>query len=218
MKELQQLLGHSFSDQKLLQRALTHKSASRQHYEQLEFLGDAVLSAVIAEQLFVNFPDLREGDLSRMRSSLVKGEHLAEIAMRLGLSDAIRMGSGEKRAGGASRPSILADVVEALIGAIYIDADFSTVKTCILTWYHDDLANLVATKSYKDAKTCLQEWTQAQKLELPIYEIIEMTGKAHEQIFRVRCQVPTRDEATEGVARSRRAAEQLAAQNYLDLL
>ena len=212
-----QRIGYQFKDSKLLMRALSHRSVSSDNNERLEFLGDAVLGLIVAEQLFRHHPKSREGELSRLRSALVNREMLAKIAADLDLSSYIQLGSGEKKSGGSQRDSILSDAVEALIGAIYIDADYQTCQSCVLSWYGERIEDFSKLKAKKDPKSSLQEWLQAHKYDLPEY-MADITGKAHAQTFRITCRVAGIDFETVGESTSRRKAEQIAAQQFLDKL
>lgn len=214
LDRLMRKLGYQFEQTALLEQALTHRSHKGKHNERLEFLGDAVLGMVIAETLFSQFPDTPEGDLTRMRSSLVKGVTLAEIAQELGLSDYLRLGQGELKSGGFRRESILADAVEAIIGAIYLDKGLSACKDRILCWYAERLTQ-ITPKEQKDAKTRLQEYLQGFRLPLPVYDVIATEGEAHQQTFTVRCMVQGYDAVT-ATGNSRRKAEQDAASIVLE--
>lgn len=215
---LQKQINHHFSDPSLLQQALTHRSmAGQKNNERLEFLGDAVLGHIIGELLYSNYPKAREGELSRMRASLVRGEHLAKAAKRLSLGTHLRLGVGEKKSGGEQRISILADALEALIGAVYLDAGFEACKKVVFQIYQEEIDTLSETISEKDAKSLLQEWLQAHKLPLPNYDAVT-TGEAHAQIFHVTCRVEGLPHETKGTSTSRRKAEQAAAEAYLELL
>lgn len=205
---LQRRLGHAFRDEALLRRALTHRSFGTDHYERLEFLGDAVLGLVVATLLVQRLPQGQEGDLSRARAALVRQDALHRIALRLGLPALLRLGEGERRSGGHERPSILADAVEALLGAIYLDAGFEAAQAVARRWY-DDVT--LASGIGKDAKTALQEWLQARRRPLPRYEVVAVRGEAHAQTFEVACHVEGQDAPTHGSGASRRAAEQVAA-------
>lgn len=211
-------LGYSFNDLKLFKQALTHRSASSNHNERLEFLGDAILGMIIAEYLFIKFPHANEGEMSRLRSMLVKGKTLAVIAQEIELGECLYLGEGELKSGGYRRGSILADGFEALLGAIYMDSDFATIKALILSIYKKRLAELSLSMVAKDPKTRLQELLQSYKLELPDYDLIKVTGEAHEQTFAVDCKVPAKSLETHGSGTSRRNAEQLAAEKMLELV
>ena len=211
-------LGHEFTDMALLTRALTHRSFSREHNERLEFLGDALLGAIIAEALFEQWPDLSEGALSRMRSALVNGVALAQLAQRFSLGAHLRLGSGEIKSGGRERESILADAFEALIAAVYLDSDFATCRACVRRWFATELSVVESKITVsKDAKTRLQEWAQARQLALPTY-LSAVTGEAHALVFSVTCQMAGMTITTTAQASSRRAAEQLAAAQFLEQL
>jgi ribonuclease III len=214
---LSQRIDYHFNDDALLRHALSHRSTGDTNNERLEFLGDAILNMLIAEVLFQHHPDAMEGELSRMRALLVSGESLAGLARQLELGNDLNLGAGEIKSGGRERESILADALEALIGAIYLDSDLDTCRQCILKWYGDRLNQLRTTHFAKDAKSHLQEWTQAHKFPLPTYKAT-ISGKAHAQIFTVVCEVVGLPHVTTGVSTNRRKAEQLAASHYLKLL
>jgi ribonuclease-3 len=207
-----------FATEALLYQALTHRSFGSPHNERLEFLGDSVLNCVIATLLFQRFPDLAEGELSRQRANLVRQDALARVAQTLQLGDHLRLGEGELKSGGFRRPSILADAVEALIGAIYLDGGFDAASGVIGRLYETQLAQLDPRESGKDPKTALQEFLQARKLALPVYKLVETRGEAHAQEFEVECQVVAMDLRACGRGGSRRAAEQAAAAAVLDRL
>jgi ribonuclease III len=208
-------LGHSFSDPLLLRTALTHRSFGVPNNERLEFLGDGILDCAIAAALFQRFPDLPEGDLSRLRANLVNQDALHQLAVGLNISGALRLGEGELKSGGALRPSILADALEALFGAIYLDAGFLAAQTVIDKLYAPMLAKLKPGEFQKDAKTRLQEWLQGRKKPLPRYHLLEATGAAHEQRFEVACEIESPSLRTVGQGASRRIAEQVAADKAL---
>lgn len=214
---LSETLGYSFSDARLLRQALTHRSAPGDSNERLEFLGDAVLDIVISEALFHTLPDAPEGDLSRLRASLVRDTSLADIAVELAIGEHLVLGSGERKTGGHRRQSILADALEALFGAVYLDSDFATAAELIHRVFGDKLENLPHADDLRDPKTRLQEWLQARGAAPPDYELVNVTGKAHQQRFEVRCQVPDQEPAP-GEGRSRRSAEQQAARHMLTRL
>lgn len=215
---LDRSLGHAFADHGLLATALTHRSLGCPNNERLEFLGDAILGFVISEQLYRAFPSLDEGRLSRLRASLVKGETLAELARELDLGSHVRLGPGELKSGGFNRDSILADTLEAIVAAIYLDAGLDRARDFILGLFRQRLAALDPEKSCKDPKTRLQEWLQARKLDLPGYRLVEVTGKEHDQHFTVECRVDALDMAALSNASSRRKAEQGAAAAVLEKL
>jgi ribonuclease-3 len=208
---LERALGHHFVRPELLQQALTHRSYGSPHNERLEFLGDSVLNCVMATVLFERFATLREGDLSRQRANLVKQDTLAQLAHSLNLGDFLRLGEGELKSGGFRRPSILADGLEAIFGAIYLDAGFSDVRQVIENLYEPLLAAVNPKLSGKDAKTALQELLQARKLPLPQYNLLATRGEAHAQEFEVECAIPALSICVNGVGGSRRHAEQAAA-------
>jgi ribonuclease-3 len=204
--------GHVFRQPQLLQRALTHRSYSPEHNERMEFLGDSVLGCVIAKYLYSNYPQLSEGELSRLRSSLVREETLALLAQQLDLGSHLRLGEGELKSGGFRRPSILADALEALFGAVLLDSGFSEAEQAVLNLYVPYLQTIDVQTQGKDAKTLLQEYLQGKRLPLPTYTIIAMQGEAHEQSFHVECAIPRLKITTRGSGTSRRNAEQQAAQ------
>ena len=214
--ELAGQLGYRFNDPELLQAALTHRSASNRNNERLEYLGDAVLGFVIAEILYRRFPNAAEGELSRLRASLVKRESLADIARDLRLGDYLTLGSGELKSGGYRRESILADALEAIFGAIVLDSGFQASRDCILSLFQSRLDNLPEAASLKDPKTRLQEYLQARRLSLPAYEVTSVRGRAHNQQFTVICRVAGLDQTSEGRGGSRRKAEQQAAEAMLN--
>ncbi|MCX7121313.1 MAG: ribonuclease III [Gammaproteobacteria bacterium] len=218
MKTLQQHLHYSFKNEDLLTSALTHCSKQKvKNNERLEFLGDSALSLIISTELFSRYPKLREGELSRLRAALVKGETIAKIALQLGINDCLKLGAGELKSGGHQRESILSGAFEAVIGGIYLDSDFKTVQRCVLQWYGDLIEKIDKQTDVKDAKTTLQEWMQAQQLPLPIY-ICKTTGDAHQQTFTITCQVDGLPHKTRGVSTSRRKAEQIAAKLFLNII
>ncbi len=211
---LTKTLGYSFSDVRLLQQALTHRSAPGNSNERLEFLGDAVLDIVVSEELFHSLPDAPEGDLSRLRASLVRDTSLAGIAVDLGIGEHLILGSGERKTGGHRRQSILADALEALFGAVYLDSGFDTAADLIRRVFAGKLEDLPHADELRDPKTRLQEWLQARGATPPDYELVNVSGKAHQQRFEVRCLVPEQEPAA-GEGRSRRSAEQQAARRML---
>ena len=213
--DLHKKLHYTFKNEQLLTMALSHRSSTSPNNERLEFLGDSLLNCIIAEALYHKFPKANEGELSRMRASLVKQETLAMIARDLDLGNHVRLGTGELKSGGWRRESILADAVEAMIAAIYLDANFLICTEKVLLWFTDKLAAITAITDDKDCKTKLQEYLQAKKLALPVYELIKTDGLEHHQVFYVRCSVPDLTGATEGYGQSRRHAEQMAAEKYL---
>jgi ribonuclease III len=216
VQALQNALGHDFASKDLLQQALTHRSHSVTHNERLEFLGDSVLNCVIASLLFEKFSRIDEGDLSRLRANLVKQQSLYEIAQRLELSPYLRLGEGELKSGGFRRPSILADTVEALFGAIFLDGGFDTARRVIKKLYQPVLETVDPKTLGKDAKTLLQEYLQGRKIALPVYTVVATHGAAHSQEFEVECAVPKLSIQVLGAGGSRRAAEQAAAKKALE--
>jgi ribonuclease III len=215
---LQARLGYTFRDPAHLESALTHRSMGPTHNERLEFLGDSIVNFVVAEALFQKYGEAREGKLTRMRAALVRGQSLSELARRLQLGEALRLGSGERKSGGRRRDSILADAMEAVIGAIYLDGGMNACQTCIGAWFEADLDRVNPDQVEKDPKTALQEWLQRGRHPLPSYVVMEVTGPAHQQAFRVHCVVDALAQVTEGTGMSRRDAEQVAAQRALELL
>ena len=215
---LQQVLGYQFRDSDLLNLALTHCSAGGQNNERLEFLGDSIVNHIIAEALFLRFPASREGEMSRMRASLVKGDTLAEVALELELGDHLRLGSGERKSGGHRRASILADAFEAVVGAILLDSDVEQCRQCVLGWFDARLQQLSAGTVEKDAKTKLQEYLQGRSNPLPVYELLSVQGEDHTQQFKVACRLRKPKLVVEGSGPSRRKAEQDAATAALERL
>lgn len=212
-------IGHVFQQPALLTLALTHRSYSGHHNnERLEFLGDSILNFIIGEVLFRQFPDAREGQLSRLRASLVKGETLTRIARQLELGSLLRLGPGELKSGGARRDSILADALEAVIGAVYQDAGLEPCRTLVLSWFAPLLQRISLQDTAKDNKTRLQELLQAHKQPLPAYQILTVEGTSHAQHFVVECVVEGAGIACQGEGHSRRLAEQMAAGRVLDAL
>ncbi len=208
-------LGYAFRQEGLLRQALTHRSYSAQHNERLEFLGDSVLNCTIAKALYDAFPGLPEGTLSRMRANLVKQDTLAEIAVRLKLGDHLLLGEGELKSGGFRRPSILADTLESIFGAVFLDDGFESAQAVVLRLFDNTISSIDPNASGKDAKTRLQEWLQGKRHPLPDYQLAGTRGEAHDQIFVVACNVPALGITTQGQGRSRRAAEQEAALEVL---
>lgn len=212
---LQKTLGHEFSDPALLEQALTHRSFGSPHNERLEFLGDSVLNCVIAHELYRRFPKLREGEMSRLRASLVREQTLFELAQVVQLGDCLRLGEGELKSGGIARPSILADALEAVVGAVFLAAGFEEAQTVVLRLYGAHLLAMDPSQSRKDPKTQLQELLQAQRLPLPSYEVVATQGAAHNQTFVVECVIEKLGIRTSGNGSSRRLAEQGAAKAAL---
>jgi ribonuclease-3 len=208
---LQQRLQHIFSEPRLLQRALTHRSFGADHNERLEFLGDSVLNLAVASLLYERLGGRPEGDLSRVRANLVKQETLHQLAVGLGLPAFIRLGEGEARSGGHKRPSILADALEALIGAVFIDAGYSSAQELVRRLFGDVEITPRMAAIGKDPKTELQEWLQGRKMALPMYKVVATSGAAHQQVFDVECEVAEIGRTERGIGGSRRAGEQAAA-------
>ncbi|MFQ6021128.1 MAG: ribonuclease III [Acidiferrobacterales bacterium] len=211
-------LNYEFRDLELLECALTHSSKGADNYERLEFLGDSVLNFAISAALYERYPDLSEGELTRLRASLVKKETLARLARQLRLGDHLRLGAGELKSGGFERDSILADALEAVFGAIFLDTNIDHARSVILAAYRDVLADVTPETLRKDPKTQLQEYLQKRLLATPVYNIVAVTGEAHEQTFHVECVVPGLEQPVQGSGKSRRTAEQEAATTALKLL
>jgi len=213
------LIGHPFNDPGLLQQALTHRSAGTPNNERLEFLGDSIVNMVVAQALYERWPKADEGALTRARAELVREGALAVIARELHLGERLILGPGEMKTGGHRRDSILADALEAVVAAIYLDAGFATCRTVVLPWFTASMQALPATgKPEKDPKTRLQEWLQARQKALPLYELVSESGDDHAKTFRVRCGVTDPAVSTEGEGASRRLAEQQAAAAALEQL
>jgi ribonuclease-3 len=208
---LQARLQHRFSDPQLLARALTHRSFSADHNERLEFLGDSVLNLAVAALLYDRLQALPEGDLSRVRANLVRQETLHQLAVTLGLPDVIRLGEGESRSGGSRRPSILADALEAIIGAVHLDAGYIAAEALVRRLFAGVEINPQMAATAKDPKTELQEWLQGRRMKLPIYRVAATLGAAHKQTFDVECEIPELGATERGIGASRRAGEQAAA-------
>ncbi|MFW8565717.1 ribonuclease III [Orrella sp. 11846] len=218
LSSLQKALGYAFADISLLQQALTHRSVGFKNNERLEFLGDAILDSSISDLLYHQFIGLDEGDLSRIRASLVKKETLADLALELKLSDFLKLGEGELKSGGFRRPSILADAFEAILGAIYLDGGFEAAHQVIARLYTQLINTLDPKKVGKDAKTYLQEYLQARKMAIPVYRVLNTRGVAHEQLFDVVCEIQALNLKVGATGPSRRAAEQCAAQDMMALI
>jgi ribonuclease-3 len=204
-------IGYRFKDSELLLRALTHRSYSPAHNERLEFLGDSVVNCAVALALYRKFPDLSEGELSRLRASLVSQPSLAAIAKREAFGTYLRLGEGEVKSGGAHRPSMLADAVEAVVGAAFLDGGFDAANAVVERLFGDTLRNIDPHSTGKDAKTRLQEYLQSRRLQLPRYTVSATRGEAHEQTFEVECEVSELGIRSRGEGTSRRSAEQDAA-------
>lgn len=218
LNRLELALGHQFSQPALLLQALTHRSHGAAHNERFEFLGDSILNCSVAALLFERFPALREGELSRLRATLVRQETLFEIAQSLSLGDALLLGEGELKSGGFRRPSILADALEALFGAIFLDAGFEPARAAIAGLYQPLLAGIDPRHANKDPKTVLQELLQGRHLPLPQYALQATRGEAHEQEFEVECRIPDLDIRALGCGANRRAAEQEAARRAFEMI
>ena len=218
LAKLQERLGYAFREPALLEAAVTHRSAQGRNNERLEFLGDSILNCVIAAALFELRPDDPEGSLSRLRASLVNRPSLAGLARELKLGEYLRLGCGELKSGGHRRDSILSDTLEAVFGAVYLDSDFERCRRLILMLYEERLRGLPSPAELKDPKTRLQEHLQGRRRALPAYSVLEVSGKAHDQVFRVECRLEDVETVTQGVAGSRRQAEQQAAESMLEKL
>ncbi len=214
---LERSIGHRFIDAALLQRALTHRSFAAAHYERLEFLGDSVVNCIIAQALYQKFPGLPEGELSRLRASLVSEPALAALAERIHLGESLLLGEGELKGGGARRPSILADALEALLGAVFVDGGFEAAQQAVLHVFRSPLATIHPATSGKDAKTRLQEFLQGKHLPLPCYTVTAIHGEAHDQCFEVECLIAPLNVRCSGTGTSRRRAEQEAARLAYEL-
>jgi len=215
---LEQKLGHVWKERSLLAQALTHRSYGAHNNERLEFLGDSILNCVVGHMLYLRFPDLPEGRLSRLRANLVNQETLYAIALDLSLGTHLRLGEGELKSGGVQRPSILADALESLFGAALLDADFETARGIIANLFQSRIEQINPTSPGKDAKTRLQEWLQPRRFGLPIYQMLDITGPAHAQSFHVECCIEPLGVRTHGEGGSRKAAEQQAAEAALHIL
>jgi ribonuclease-3 len=215
---LEKRLGHRFDDPRLLEQALTHRSRGAGNYERLEFLGDGVLGCAVADELYARFPQLSEGKLTRLRASLVREEALAEVAKTLGIGEYLRLGEGELAAGPEARPSILADAVEAVLGAVFLDGGYAAARKAVLITFGPIIERLDPDRPAKDAKTRLQEILQARHRRLPQYRVVAVQGEAHRQSFEVECSVAELNLAAIGTGTSRQRAEQQAAKALLEKL
>jgi len=215
---LQTRLQHPFADPKLLGLALTHRSFGTSHNERLEFLGDSVLNLAVSKMIYTALHDLPEGDLSRVRANLVKQDTLHRLAVDLGLAGMVRLGEGEMRSGGQQRPSILADALEAIIGAVFLDAGFDAAQALVFRLFDNVDMSPTMIAAAKDPKTELQEWLQARRWQLPMYRVVGTTGAAHQQTFDVECEVPELKQSQRGIGSSRRSGEQAAALAMLQWL
>lgn len=218
LQALHRRLGHAFKDPALLQRALTHRSFSADHNERLEFLGDSVLNLAVAGLLYERLAALPEGDLSRVRANMVRQETLHQLAVEMGLPEALRLGEGEARSGGHKRPSILADALEAVIGAVYLDAGFTSAEALVRRLFQKVEINPQMAATAKDSKTELQEWLQGRKMKVPAYRVVATLGAAHKQTFDVECEIAELGLSERGIGGSRRAGEQAAAAAMLSRL
>lgn len=213
--DIQEGIGYRFSDPRLLRIATTHRSYGTPHNERLEFLGDGVLNCAIADVLFRRFDDMSEGEMSRLRANLVRQETLHQLALGLDMGNHLLLGDGERKSGGHSRPSILADAMEAVFGAVYLDGGYASAVDVISRMYLPLVEEIAPGCAAKDAKTLLQEWLQAKRLQLPVYAMVQAVGEQHNQEFLVTCTIPGLSVVTEGSGRSRRLAEQRAAEMAL---
>jgi len=217
-QQLQQRLKYQFRDLELLKLALSHRSCGSNNNERLEFLGDSILSLVVTDFLYRRFADVREGDLSRMRSYMVRAESLAQVAQGLELSSELLLGQAEMKSGACRRDSILGDAVEALIGAVYLDSNMDEAKRCVLRWFADLLSTAEQVRPIKDPKTALQEFLQQRGHALPQYKVINTGGEAHSRLFTVGCKIDLLDREFTATASSRRKAEQMVAEQFLATL
>lgn len=218
LERLQKTLGYQFANEDYLKQALTHRSAATHNNERLEFLGDSILNFAIGKALYDKFPKANEGELSRMRAALVKEETLAIVAREFNLGEYLKLGAGELKSGGYRRESILSDCVEAIIAAIYLDSGIALAQERIYHWYAKLLNEMQPGEAQKDPKTRLQEFLQGRKLPLPRYDVVDIKGEAHNQTFKVSCQVEKVDEIFVGIGSSRRKAEQNAAEQVIQFL
>ncbi|WP_119343582.1 ribonuclease III [Facilibium subflavum] len=216
LSSLYRLIGYQFKDESLANQALTHRSKNKKHNERLEFLGDAILSMIIAEKLYHQFPNEDEGNLSLLRMYLVRGKTLTDMAQHFKLGEYMVFGIGELKSGGHKRARLLEDAFEALIGAIYLDSDLDTVKRCILNWYQDKLKNLSVEEHTKDPKSRLQEYLQGTIQMKPVYQVTNIEGDDHDQTFCVEVSLGSLDQTYQGKGKSRKAAEHQAAKTALD--
>jgi ribonuclease III len=213
--KLEEAIGYKFEDETFLEIALTHRSIGQGNNERLEYLGDAVLGFIIADAIFKKFSQASEGELTRLRASLVKGETLAKLGRELKLGDYIKLGPGEMKSGGWRRDSILANTLEAIIGAVYLDSDMDVCRQCVISLYRQLLSEISPDKLIKDPKTALQELLQSRRHELPVYHVLSEFGDAHERVFNVGCEIKDQNISVQAEGRSKRIAEQLAAEKAL---
>lgn len=214
-KQLQKRLNYTFNDEQLLTLALSHRSCGSSNNERLEFLGDSILGLTITDILYRDFPQAREGELSRMRSHMVRADSLAGVAIALELGPELLLGPGEMKSGGHRRDSILGDTVEALIGAVYLDGGLGAARQCIILWFQDLLASALQVQPIKDPKTSLQEWLQRRGKPVPEYKLANTGGEAHRRLFTVSCKIAAIDKEVSATASSRRKAEQMVAEQLL---
>ena len=215
---LEKEIDYTFKDNALLEIALTHRSVGHSNNERLEYLGDAILGFIIADAIFTKFPQATEGELTRLRSSLVKGETLADLGRKLNLGDFIKLGPGERKSGGWRRDSILANTLEAIIGAVYLDSDMEVCRRCVVTLYNKLLSEISPDNLNKDSKTSLQELLQSRRMELPVYHVLSENGDAHERIFTIECAIKDQNISVQAEGHSKRIAEQVAAEKALSVL
>lgn len=218
LSKLEDKLQYRFTDETILERALTHRSAATKNNERLEFLGDSIFGAITAEYFYLTLPSASEGELSRMRSQVVRKESLASVARQMNLGLHLSLGSGEIKAGSHNRESILADSLEALIGAIYLDGGFIKARNFVLHWFSENMERAMSARSIKDAKTTLQEWLQGQGSPLPNYQLVKTRGEAHSRTFTVSCKIEPLGSEFHATADSRRKAEQLVAKQILEAI
>ena len=216
--KLEKEIDYTFKDNDLLEIALTHRSVGHSNNERLEYLGDAVLGFIIADAIFTKFPQATEGELTRLRSSLVKGETLADLGRELNLGDFIKLGHGERKSGGWRRDSILANALEAIIGAVYLDSDMEVCRRCVVSLYNKLLSEISPDNLNKDSKTSLQELLQSRRMELPVYHVLSENGDAHERIFTIECAIKDQNISVQAEGHSKRIAEQVAAEKALSVL
>tara|TARA_B100001093_G_C26602442_1_gene916514 strand:+ start:150 stop:860 length:711 start_codon:yes stop_codon:yes gene_type:complete len=218
LSKLEDKLQYRFNDQAFLERAITHRSAAAKNNERLEFLGDSILGAIVADHFYLALPSASEGELSRMRSQVVRKESLAKVARQMNLSPHLILGSGEIKAGSRNRDSILADSLEALIGAIYLDGGFIKAHHFVVHWFNENMESAIRRRSTKDAKTALQEWLQGRGKSLPHYQLVKTIGEAHSRKFTVSCVIEPLDREFHATSDSLRKAEQLVAQEMLEAI
>lgn len=218
LKALNDRLGYQFKNLNLLETALTHRSFAALNNERLEFLGDSLLNFLMGQKVYQDYPDLTEGDLSRLRANLVNGDVLAEIARGLKINQHMRLGAGELKSGGPNRRSILSNAMEAVIGAVFLDGGLDECKACVLRLFKERFEILSTEGVKKDPKTQLQECVQSKKMSLPYYEVLSIEGREHNQVFKVQCRIPDTSQAAVGSGTSRRRAEQDAAKKLLAII